>query len=483
MNKRVIASFVCSTLLFTTALPAFAQTDSRGFEIEPNFNPSLVLNDDDIFSVQGMSKSQLDSFLSTKGTLGSYTTKDIDGTTKSASDIIWHMSTMYQINPKYLVALLQKEQSLIDDTSPTQRQLDWATGFGVCDNCSKDDPSIQDFKGFANQLYYAARQMREKYYLRILSLGSTISGNAPGKTINIDGIDVTPVNIATASLYSYTPHIHGNQNLWDIWRRWFSKNFPDGSVVQGVPSGTIYQIRFGQRRPFASLAVASSLINLDQIVSVSDSDLAGYEDGPPIKFPNYSLLKDPSGRIWLIVGNARRHIDSMETFRKFGFLEEEVEVALDQDLQNYQIGNEINMSSMYPQGRLVQAKGAHDVWYAEDGKKQLISSPVLISLYFDDERPQIISEESLNQLETIAPYALHDSELVKSPASPAVYVIEHRLKRLIPTGDIFESMGWNWKNIHEVPTAMLADYADGLPIGLDNSTTDTSSTQTTSTSS
>jgi hypothetical protein len=461
---RVFPLILCSTLLFCAAMPAFAQTDSRGFEIDPNFNPDLVLNDEDIFSVEGISKTQLNQFLSSKGALGSYTAPDIDGEIKSAADIIWHMSTTYQINPKYLVALLQKEQSLVEDPDPTQRQFDWATGFGVCDNCSKDDPSIQDFKGFANQLYYAARQMREKYYLRILTQGATISGYAPGKTVTIDGLSVTPVNIATASLYSYTPHIHGNQSLWNIWRRWFSKNFPDGSVVQGTPSGTIYQIKFGQRRPFASLAVASSLVNLNQVIQASDTDLSTYEEGPAIKFPNYSLIKDPSGRIWLIVGNMRRHIDSMETFRKFGFLEEEVEDALDQDLQNYEIGNEITLNSMYPQGRLVQAKGAKDIWYAENGKKQLVAYPALLSLYFGGERPQIIPEETLNQLETVEPYTLHDGELVKAPDESAVYVIEHRLKRLIPTGEIFESMGWKWKNVHTIPKTMLTDYEDGQPI-------------------
>lgn len=461
MKIRCISIVFCTILLISQALPAFALTDSRGFEIDPNFNPSLVLNDEDVFSVQGMTKRQLEIFLSAKGTLGDYVGKDIDGTKKSAADIIWNISNMYQISPRYLLALLQKEQSLVEDPDPTQRQFDWATGFGVCDNCSKDDPAIQDFKGFANQVYYAARQMREKYYLRILSQGTTISGQAPGKTVVIDGISVTPANIATASLYSYTPHVHGNMNLWNIWRRWFSKNFPEGTIVQGNPSKIIYQIRFGQRRPFASLAVASSLINPEQIIQAADSDLNGYEEGAPIKFPNYSLLKDPSGRIWLIVGNMRRHIDSMETFRKFGFVEEEVEDALDQDLQNYEIGNEISLSTMYPQGRIVQAKGARDVWYAEDGKKQLITHPVFLTLYFEGERPQIIPEETLNRLETVAPYQLHTGELVKSPESPAVYVIEHKAKRLIPTGEIFESMGWKWKNIRTVPKTLLDEYGDG----------------------
>ncbi|MEN9378840.1 MAG: hypothetical protein RJB15_518, partial [Pseudomonadota bacterium] len=55
---------------------------------------------------------------------------------------------------------LQKEQSLVTDDTPTQKQLDWAAGYGVCDACSMNDPSLQRFRGFAIQTRRAAGIMR-----------------------------------------------------------------------------------------------------------------------------------------------------------------------------------------------------------------------------------------------------------------------------------------------------------------------------------
>jgi hypothetical protein len=465
MLKKLSIFLTISTII-SAPLTGFAQTDSRGFEIDPAFNPSSVLTDDDVFEISGMTKEGVGAFLRSKGGLDGVIVKGIDGTDKKPSEVIWETSAMYQLNPKYLLALLQKEQSLVEDLSPSQRQLDWATGYGVCDACSKDDPAISDFKGFANQVYYAARQMREKYYISVLATGKTISGVGPGIPTVIDGIPVTPANAATAALYSYTPHIHGNLNLWNIWRRWFSKSYPDGTVVKGVPSGTIYWIRFGMKRPFASIAVANSLVDTAKAAETSDSDLAAYQTGDPISFPNYALVRGSDGAIWLISGSERRAIANMDTFKKFGFNLDEVEEASEEDLAPYAVGAPITMQSMYPQGRLVSVAGQKEVWYAEGGKKRRIIHPALLGLYFSGEKAQQITPAALDALETADPYRLHDGELFRTPESPAVYAIENGKKRPIPSAEVFEEMGWKWASIEVIPDSLLSGYEDGDPISV-----------------
>jgi hypothetical protein len=466
MKLKIVLFFLIFALVFPNGA-LFALTDSRGFELDDGFDPNIILTDNDVFSLDGMTYSRMVSFLRSKGTLADYRMADIDGTECTAAEIIWSIANAYKINPKALIALLQKEQSLVEDPAPSQRQLDWAMGFGVCDSCSKDDPAIADFKGFANQVYYAARQMREKYYLRLLAEGETLNGYAVGKTVTIDGIEVTPANFATAALYSYTPHIHGNLNLWRIWRNWFSKKFPNGSVVKGVPSGQIWWIRYGVKRPFASVSVAATLVDTDKMMEVSDSELLTYEEGDEIRFPNYALLKDPSGKIWLIVDDERRHIVNMETFRAFGFNMDEVSDADDDELLPYAVGEKITLQSMYPQGRLVQVQGLRAVWYAEGGSKRLLEHPALLSLYFDGQRPQQITQETLDELKASDPYLVHDGELVKANDRPAVYVVEEGEKRAIPSAEIFEEMGWKWTSIEEVPQSLLDTYPDGPPILLD----------------
>ena len=470
--------FLLNLAIFITApvMPVFADTpvtddvqatttDSRGFQIDANFDPNIVLMDNDVFSMQGsMNHDQLLNFLRSKGALADIQVMDIDGTEKGAADVIWEFANMYQINPKYLLATLQKEQSLVENPAPSQRQLDWAMGFGVCDSCSKDDPAVQSYKGFANQVYYAARQMREKYYLSILTSGVTISGIGPGKTTVIDGLTVTPANAATASVYSYTPHIHGNLNLWAIWRRWFSKNFPDGSLVQGTPSNTMYWIRFGERRPFASASVAASLTDMDHMMQVSDSELSAYPLGDTIKFPNYALLKDPEGRIWLLVGNDRRQIINMDTFHGLGFIDDEIQDVADVDLASYTVGDKITSANVYPTGELIQAPNTKLVWFVEAGTKHQIDNAAILTLYFPGQRPKKIPQAKIDSLPAGDPYRLQAGELVKAADSPGVFVIENGNKRLIPSGDVFESMGWNWSSIKTIPEDYLASYVDGDPV-------------------
>jgi hypothetical protein len=458
MKQRIISVILIISTLFPTGRFAAAQTAQTP---DTNFDPNLILTDNDVYDVSGMSYSQITSFLKTKGTLADYRTTDIDGVPKTAPEIIWRVSNSYKINPKYMLALLQKEQSLVEDRSPVQGQYDWATGFGVCDDCSKDDPSISDFKGFANQLEYAAKQMREKYFLRILTNGQTKSGYAPGRMTLIDGLEVTPVNVATAALYTYTPHIHGNENLWNIWRRWFSKNYPDGTVVRGVPSGSIWWIRLGERRPFASASVATTLVDLSKVVEASDSELSAYQDGPAISFPNYALLRDPQGKIWLLSGNERRHIINMETFRTYGFNEDEVENATNEDLAPYEIGLKITLASKYPQGALLQDGKSKEVWYAESGVRHLISQPSLLTMYFKNRKPKITTTLALGELTLGEPYLLKDGELVKAKGSSAVYVMENGKRRPITSADVFLSLGWKWKNIVTLP----ANYVESYPVG------------------
>jgi len=187
--------------LQTTVTPtiSIAPRSNQGFD------PNRILEDSDIYNVNGMEYGQMVAFLRSKGALADARQVDIDGVEKPVPVIIWRVATTHRINPKYLLALLEKEQSLVENKAPTQKQFDWATGYGVCDSCSMSSPAVLKYRGFANQLEWAARQHRRPVV---------------GNTRVIDGVNVTPENTATAALYSYTPHFAGNQHLVTILRRW-----------------------------------------------------------------------------------------------------------------------------------------------------------------------------------------------------------------------------------------------------------------------
>lgn len=450
-------------------LAIFAQTYDEDLipaeDAANGFDPNAILDDRDIFDLGTMDLTALRSFLNQRGALGRMKIADIDGVEKEPAEIIWRVATSYKVNPKYLLALLQKEQSLVEDTSPTQRQLDWAMGFGVCDSCSKEDPRIQAYKGFANQIEYAAKQHRERYLFQLLGKGTTISGYAPGKLAVVDGQNIKPVNNATAMLYTYTPHIHGNLNLWRIWRRWFSLSFPDGTVAQGKSSKEIYLIRFGQKRLFKSKLAAASIIDPSKIVQVEDSQLTAYPDGTPISFPNYSIVETEDGKRYLIDGNAKRLIVTKEAFRRLGFIEDDVIEAKATELASYEDGRDLTVASQFPTGQLATGPDKK-LWYVEDGIKREIQHPALINLYFKGRKSKSLTEKQLDTFRTIEPYLLRDGELVSGDKGTTVYVVENSLLRPIQSGTVFEELGWQWRNVIKVPQAVIELHQVGAVVEL-----------------
>jgi hypothetical protein len=464
MHRWLAVLLLVSVSLSSLPAPIRAQTVLIPTEdLAAGFNPNDLFEDSDLFEFNGWNEASVQQFLVTKQSpLATMLLTDIDGQQKRPSTILWRVASSYKINPRYLLVLIQKEQSLVEDPHPSQKQFDWAAGFGVCDSCAMDDPRIQAYKGFASQLEYAAKQHRERYLLQILSRGSTIAGYAPGKPAIFDGLPVTPVNQATAMLYSYTPHIHGNLNAWRIWRRWFSLSFPEGTLIRTRDSQQLFLIRDGKKRPIASLSVAASLTDPKKIVSANEKDLLGYNEGSPVRFANYSLVETETHQRYLLVGAKKRLIKSLKAFDKLGFNEDEVLSVQTTDLAEFEDGPDLTSKSTYPTGALVK-DGHGDYWYLEDTIRKSVP-PSLLKIYFPGRPAKKIPAKELLSFTIGDPYQLHDGELIRGKTNAGVYVIEHGQRRPIPSASIFEELGWSWKNVLTLPDAFIASYPIGDPV-------------------
>lgn len=229
------------------------------------FDPNYIISDYDLEDISTMTEEKIQSFLLLRGSALAFYTEEVDGKQKTASQIIYEAAKQYSINPQFLITMLQKEQSLVEDTSPSQGQLDWAMGFGICDSCSKSDPALQELKGFATQVQAVAEKIRLNYLRDLSAKGWTLSGWGPGiPKFTVDGIQVTPVNKATAVLYTYNPYqgntqingrsIGANFNFWKIWQRFFARLYPDGTIAQGIKNSLIYLIQDGKKRPYKSMS-------------------------------------------------------------------------------------------------------------------------------------------------------------------------------------------------------------------------------------
>lgn len=186
---------------------------------------------------------------------------------RSSAQIIKDVAVACGINPQVLVVLLEKEQSLVTDIWPLQRQYRSATGFA----CPDTSPCNPAYNGFFYQVYHAARQFKvykaehedpvrvgptaaydynyrsgqanRVYYQTNLGnfvnpTGNTTDPSRNGQT----GCGYTNIyieNQATAALYIYTPYqpnqaalanlrgkgdscsAYGNRNFWRLFSDWF----------------------------------------------------------------------------------------------------------------------------------------------------------------------------------------------------------------------------------------------------------------------
>lgn len=214
----------------------------------------------------------------------------------SAAQIIYNAGQRYNINPQVLIILLQKEQSLITDDWPWNRQFRSATGYG----CPDTAPCDAQYYGFYNQVENAAWQFNRyatnpnNYNFRANRnnyVGYNPNGGCGGSNVYIN-------TQASASLYIYTPYqpnaaalnnlygtgdgcsAYGNRNFWRMFNDWFGSTYANDTNLPH-PNGTlvtngqyIFIIENGIRRHIATPAVFDSFgYQWSQVKPASSGDM------------------------------------------------------------------------------------------------------------------------------------------------------------------------------------------------------------------
>jgi putative cell wall-binding protein len=164
-----------------------------------------------------------------------------------AAQIIAAAGKACGVSQKALLALIQKESSLVGLAAPTAADYAHATGY----DCP-DTPSgcSDEFAGFSPQVYGAARQLRD-YQLDPPSqypVGDTVDiAYSPDSTCGTGPVTIR--TLATAALYRYTPYQPnaaalkdgsdgnacsslGNLNFWFVYTDWFGYPHLDVDRIQ-----------------------------------------------------------------------------------------------------------------------------------------------------------------------------------------------------------------------------------------------------------
>jgi hypothetical protein len=171
------------------------------------FDRSTVVSQNNFRNGSAMTAADIQAFLARQpGALKSYRGTDHYGQTKSAAEMIADACVKFNINPKVILATLQKEQSLLTVKNPTQRQYNGAMGAGMPDSGSV----AGNMQGFGNQVWWGAQKFDKN-----------ARDWSPGKTEPVDGNNQVCTNEGTFAQYRYTPHYGGVMSFWTIFWRYF----------------------------------------------------------------------------------------------------------------------------------------------------------------------------------------------------------------------------------------------------------------------
>ncbi len=267
-----------AVLLLCTAIvaSAFILPAEQAHAFTPNYNSSNLIDNPTLLNDGTMSAGAIQSLLSNVGS-GLAGFSDVEacsstiapyyhhcGQTISAAQIIYDSSQAYSINPRAILATLEKEQSLVTDPSPSPSQLNCAMGYNSCSG----------FVGFFTQVDNGTWQLRLSYEL---ANGNSYWGYSPSQYACANGHDTNPnnnlystglypgrtvtfydpggtaetitiANAATASLYCYTPYVgpisvtgySGSYNFVYYYELWFGSTQASVAYAWNYESQSAY---------------------------------------------------------------------------------------------------------------------------------------------------------------------------------------------------------------------------------------------------
>ena len=277
LGALAVAAIVASGL---TVLPVNAESAAAISGSE--FQAGNVISDDAFYDSSAMSQEEIQAFLDRMiGTCANLNCLNIKRTNtfdraadrtvcaaytgaagELTSTIIFKVQRACGISAKVLLVTLQKEQSLVTATAPSDGKLSRAMGYGCPDSSNGECDAM--YYGLYNQLYMAAWQFKRystptpwgRHQPGTMEIGYHPSTSCGTQTVNI-------VNNATAALYNYTPYTpnaaalanlrgtgdscssYGNRNFWVFYNDWFGDSlvtFPPGVTADRIGGSDRYDV-------------------------------------------------------------------------------------------------------------------------------------------------------------------------------------------------------------------------------------------------
>lgn len=281
VGRRILAALVALLLgtvagiTFTTTQAPRAEAAATGLE---GFDPGNLISDASFYNANALSAQGVADFIAMKGAkcvnnsstgvpcMKNYrqNTPKVAATAycaaleatsnSSAASIISRVTKACRTSPAAMLVLIQKESALLtaSGSALTKRKYAAATGAG-CPDFARCDPTLANF---FNQVYKAAHLFsrwraepsRLNYPVGVNKIQYHPKTSCGRATVNVK-------NVATGSLYTYTPYVpnaaalkavsgegdscsaYGNRNFYRLMKLWFPSAMNSSTASPIVPGG------------------------------------------------------------------------------------------------------------------------------------------------------------------------------------------------------------------------------------------------------
>ncbi len=468
--RRVVASAIgallaAALLVFVPSTTASATEVSAGRTastaiakalVTDGFQAGNIMSDAVFFNSSTMTAAQIDSFLRSKvstcqsgytclkdyrqktpnRTADAYCNGYAGSSNESAATMIAKVAQSCGINPQVLLVMLEKEQSLVTHTWPSDWRYTKAFGM-ACPDTAACDPA---YAGLFNQLYGAARQMK------IYTEGKYFTYYAPGKTWNIryspnaacGSSAVYIQNKATAALYYYTPYqpnaaalkagfgtgdscsAYGNRNFYSFFTQWFGStqstttSINVTSLIRATDGAAIYLAANGVRYHVSTvddLDVLTAKFGAFQIVS--PATVNALRDGGTVT----RSVRDPrNGTIYLLEKDGTKHrFPTVDLVTALGYIAQNATDMPAAVIDAFSTGAEVNST--------VRLLGKPEVYWISGTQKRYVVDPTALASVTGSTSPYsaTIAQTTFNAYSLGTPY-LGAGRLVRAANRGEVYL-------------------------------------------------------------
>jgi len=241
---------------------------------------------------------------------------------------------------------------------------------------------------------------------------------------------------------------------------------PNGLVLSSSSDGKAYLLDRGEKRWIKTPSIFEERFRWQDVIFIPSSEMNSFSEGTPLGFPDGTLVNEvTTGKVYEISNGLKRWIINGQVFNGLGYSWQNIKNISATESNLHSAGANITAADTHPDGTLVTSRSTPKVYFIENGQKRWISNGSIFESRFHWKNIVFIPENELNSYpdgndlnyrDGILIAALGKVFLVSTPTGSS-----NQAKNWIFNPAAFAGLSFKWGDIRFVTDS----FANSLPNG------------------